>query len=105
MVSGENDVHAACVRAINARRAVAFDYQGRPRFVLPMAVGQDAGGETKLRGLQIGGGSSTGTPDPNDPKLFFVARILNLRITGDHFEAPPRFAKGDTAFRHIDAEL
>lgn len=105
MISGEKQVHGACVQAIIRRRVVEFDYQGHGRAVVPMTVGMDHAGRLKLRGQQTGGSSSKGKPDPNDPRLFFLDRITDLLVTETPLDVPPLYTTGDTAFKRIDAGL
>ena len=49
-------------RAIDLRKAVAFDYHGQPRRVDPHSMGTVTAGYTVLHGWQTGGGSNHGAP-------------------------------------------
>lgn len=105
MTSGQTETHTACITAIRDQLIVEFDYQGHHRVVVPMAVGADSGGSLKLRGQQIGGTSSSGRPDPDHPRLFFLGQITDMTVTETGFETPSSYTKNDSALERIDAQL
>lgn len=90
--------------AIEARRVVAFTYDGLPRIVHPAALGEHIStGKLSLRGYQVGGRSKSRPVPLWD--LFTVAKITGLVVTSEKFETnPPGFRPGDKHLR-VRSEL
>jgi hypothetical protein len=95
-----SSVGEVVVRAIGAKRRIAFTYNGRRRVAEPQCVGRAANGNELMRGYQVGGGGTF--PEA----LFDVAKIEDLVVLHDGFSRPgPNYKKGDSAMATIFAEL
>jgi hypothetical protein len=91
--------------AIKNHQYIEFEYEGHPRKVIPYAYGNHATTHKKvMRGLQVGGSSSSGKFD--FPKLFEVDKISHLRVLEEVFqEVPLGYRKGDEHIKPIEYEL
>ena len=91
--------------AIENHVRVAFEYAGHHRVVVPMALGRDGSGDWQLRGLQVAGGSSSGSLGANVPKLWKLAGMSNVVPLGERFEIPQQYRRGDVSMSYIEAQL
>lgn len=81
-------VNTAICEAIRKRTVLRFFYHGRLRIVEPQCHGISTAGNEVLRGVQTGGESETGATAFG--KLFEVAKMSDLRETGEVFAGPGR---------------
>lgn len=96
--------HEELIRAIENRQVLVFMYGGQERVVEPHAYGESTAGNRVLRCYQIAGGSNS--EKVPDWKLMVTAEIGGLRPTGQTFaNARPGYKRGDSAMRHIYAQL
>jgi predicted DNA-binding transcriptional regulator YafY len=79
----------ALVRAIHARRLVAFAYDGRPRVVEPHTLGV-LDGQVSLLAYQTGGESASGALP--EWRRFAVAKVVDVTLLDGTFgpRAPTR---------------
>ena len=71
--------------AIRLRQILAFDYAGYPRLVEPYCHGTSTAGKQVLRGVQVGGSSQSGGLGFGFGKLWRVAQMKGVRLTGEPF--------------------
>ena len=89
----------ALVEAVEQRRRIAFDYNGRRRLAEPQCYGIGTQGTELLRVHQVKGGSQ------REP-LFDVAKMSGLTVLDERFERPgPNYKRDDSAMRTIFAQL
>jgi hypothetical protein len=90
--------------AIGARRMLEFDYGGHHRVVQPYCHGFTRKGAETLRAVQM---SSDGGPGGRGfGKLWTVAKMQNLRVVGEAFEADdPDYNPNDTALVEIHCRV
>jgi predicted DNA-binding transcriptional regulator YafY len=85
--------------AINDRRRLAFDYNGKSRVVEPQCYGVGTKGTELLRAHQLVGGTQA------EP-LFDVSKIQNLKMLDERFSEPgPHYTRNDSAMSIIFAQL
>ena len=95
---------SAICGAIDARLLLTFEYDGLHRVVAPYCHGFTAKGAESLRAVQVGGSSRSGHFQAG--KLWTLARMQNLRVTGDAF-APddPEYDPDDRAMTRIHCRI
>lgn len=97
-------VNSAICEAIRKKAVLQFIYKGRLRIVEPQAHGISTAGKEVLRGVQVGGESET--PATSFGKLFEVARMTDLRETGETFAGPGRgYNPGDRGMSYVHCHL
>lgn len=90
--------------SINSRHFLAFDYDGLPRVVIPVAYGVTAHGSPVLRAWQISGESKT----HNVPgwHLFTVDKMQSIRMLPETFTSPPPdYERGGKDMARVIAQL
>src|SRR4051794_737337 len=70
-------------RAIKERLVLEFDYDGFHRVVQPYCHGRTSFGRESLRAIQVAGWSRT--PSIESGKLWTVAKMTNVKISGEPF--------------------
>jgi hypothetical protein len=104
-----NDVSALAgtgdiCRAIEGRLLLAFDYDNLPRVVAPYCHGFTAQGAESLRAVQVRGSSRSG--GFGFGKLWTLARIKNLRVTGESFTPDdPEYEPDDRAMPRFHCRI
>ena len=71
--------------AIQAKRIIAFNYDGGLRKIEPYCYGLTKKGNEVLRAFQISGSSRSG--NPIGWKLFTLSKISNLKILDETFHS------------------
>lgn len=90
-------------RAIEQRRRLSFRYAGHLRIVEPHIWGMNTRGHEVLSAWQTGGSSRS---DKLGWKLFHVEHMHDLRLLGEHFEAPqPDYNPDDPHFESVWCQL
>jgi predicted DNA-binding transcriptional regulator YafY len=85
--------------AINSKRRLAFDYNGKARLVEPQCYGVGTRGTELLRAHQLSGGTE------REP-LFDVSKMQNLKVLDERFSEPgPHYTRNDSAMTAIFAQL
>jgi hypothetical protein len=85
--------------AVQQRRRLRFQYNGKTRLVEPQCYGIGTKGTELLRARQLQGGQQ------QEP-LFDVSKIVDLEILSDSFVRPgPNYKKDDSAMKTIYAQL
>lgn len=86
-------------RVIADMRRLRIVYSGSERIAEPQCLGESRRGTVVLRVHQIRGGSS---PEA----LLDVAKISELEVLGEHFDAPgPHYRRDDSAMSTIYRQL
>lgn len=90
--------------AIRTRSLLEFRYHGLVRLVAPYCHGYSPRGTEILRAVQVGGSSSSG--GFGFGKLWFVADMAGLRLTGKRFvPGDPRYNPDDRAIPQIHCRI
>lgn len=90
--------------AIRTRSLLEFDYHGFWRVVAPYCHGFSTRGVEVLRAVQVRGASSSG--GLGFGKLWVVADLVGLRLTGEHFEPDdPQYNPDDRAMQEIHCRI
>ncbi len=90
--------------AIDARRLLAFDYDGWPRTVEPHAYGESPEGGEIMRAFQVSG--SAESTEFLGWKLFHVNAISGINILDATFSGPrPDYHRDEPAIRIIYCQL
>lgn len=90
--------------AIRTRTLLEFDYHGLHRVVAPYCHGVSTRGVEVLRGVQVRGASSSG--GLGFGKLWLVADLAGLRLSGEHFEPDdPHYNPDDRGMQHIHCRI
>ncbi len=90
--------------AIEARRLLAFDYEGSPRTVEPHAYGENPDGHELLRAFQVSSSAEQGAF--LGWALFRVEAISGINILDAAFAGPrPDYHRDDPAIRKICCQL
>jgi hypothetical protein len=90
--------------AIGSQRIVEFDYGGHHRVVQPYCHGFTRRGAESLRAVQVNADSRSGGRGYG--KLWTVAKIQNLRVTAETFDADdPDYNPDDTAMSEIHCRV
>lgn len=85
--------------AVEGRKVLAFDYDGKPRIVEPHAIGINAKGVLQMRVFQT-------NAEPPAWKMFTVEKIEVVAVTDQPSAAPrPGYKAGDRAMVNILAQL
>lgn len=91
-------------QAIHQRRILEIRYRNAARTIEPHTYGIGADGHEKLRCWQIGGASDSG--ERSGWKLLNVSDIRATTMSERQFSsARAGYKRGDTAMRHIYAQL
>ncbi len=86
--------------AISTRRMIRFSYDGGVRTVEPYCHGVSTAGNEVLRAYQVGGFSQS--EDPTGWRLFDLAKMEDVEITGEKFEPyRPEYNPGDQVMRSV----
>ena len=94
-----NDTNQVLVTAIEQKRRLRFQYNGRTRLVEPQCYGIGTRGTELLRAHQLQGGQE------REP-LFDVSKIAGLEMLAEMFDRPgPNYKRGDSAMTTIFAQL
>jgi len=94
-----NDVNQVLVRAIEQKRRLRFQYNGRTRLVEPQCYGIGTRGTELLRAHQLQGGQE------REP-LFDVSKIARLEMLDELFHRQgPNYKRDDSAMKTIFAQL
>jgi hypothetical protein len=89
--------------AIRMLRVLEFDYDGGHRVVHPYCHGISTTGAETLRAVQVAGKRGSGF---GYGKLWTVAKMVNLRETGDAFEPDdPHYNPDDSAMAEIHCRV
>jgi len=87
------------VDAVQQRRRLRFQYNGKTRLVEPQCYGIGSKGTELLRAHQLQGGQQ------REP-LFDVSKMVGLEVLTDSFSRPgPNYKRDDSAMRTIYAQL
>lgn len=87
------------IDAINDKRRLVFEYNGKPRRVEPQCYGIGTKGTHLLRVHQLAGGKE------REP-LFDVSKIQKLTVLEERFTRPgPNYKHNDSAMATILAQL
>jgi hypothetical protein len=87
-------------QAIQQRRKLIFDYNGRRRIVVPYCCGVSTRETEVLRAIQIGGSSSS--RGFGFGKLWTVSEMSRLELSEEHFEPnDPNYNPNDSAMTRI----
>jgi hypothetical protein len=90
--------------AIRSRTLIEFRYHGLIRLVAPYCHGYSARGVEVVRAVQVGGSSSS--RGFGFGKLWVVADIDGLRLTGKHFEPKdPHYNPNDRGMQRIHCRI
>jgi hypothetical protein len=90
--------------AIHRRALLEFDYDGLHRVVQPYCHGIASTGRGSLRAIQVGG-ESRGQSIASG-KLWTVAKMINVRVSGNTFEPnDPHYNPNDTAMASIHCRV
>lgn len=91
------------IQAIKSREEISFTYSGLSRVVQPAAVGVSTAGNEVMRCYQIEGAHITAG---HEWDLCTVAKITNLKVTGNTFNTNPRgYKQGDRGMQEIYSQL
>jgi hypothetical protein len=94
-----SDVNPVLVSAIEQKRRLRFQYNGKMRLIEPQCYGIGTRGTELLRAHQLQGGQQ------REP-LFDVSKIAELEVLKETFDRPgPNYTRGDSAMQTIFAEL
>jgi len=86
--------------AINNREIIQFYYDGGVRVVEPFCYGESTKGNLVLRGYQIEGYSTSGSPV--GWKLYRESEMINIQLTGRNFtEIRPYYNPNDKGMDRI----
>ena len=92
-----------CV-AIRTRSLLEFRYHGLIRLVAPYCHGYSLRGSEVLRGIQVGGSSSSRSFGTG--KLWLVGDIVGLRLTGKYFDPrDPQYNPDDRGMQRIHCRI
>lgn len=92
--------------AISERNLLGFHYHSFPRVVEPMCLGETKDGVWQLRAHQVGGRSSSSQDFPDGkPRMFRLTEMFDVTVLPDSFDVPEFYARGDSAFICITAQL
>lgn len=95
---------ALICEAIRKRARLEFRYAGRHRVVEPYCLGISTKGVEVLRAVQVRGSSSS--RGYGFGKLWTVAAIEELRLTGEAFEPnDPQYNPNDSAMKAIRCRI
>jgi hypothetical protein len=87
------------VDAVQQRRKLRFQYNGKTRLVEPQCYGIGSKGTELLRAHQLQGG------EQREP-LFDVSKMVDLEVLSDSFGRPgPHYKRDDSAMKTIYAQL
>jgi hypothetical protein len=90
--------------AIAGQRLLEFDYDGRHRIVQPYCHGFTSKGMESLRAVQVNADSRS--DGRRFGKLWTVAKIQNLRVAAETFDADdPDYNPDDTAMTEIHCRV
>lgn len=94
----------AICAAIGKKAVLQFIYKGLPRIVEPQAHGISRADNEVVRAVQTGGESESGLSPFG--RLFEVAKMTDLRETGDTFAGPGRnFNRNDKGMKYVHCYL
>lgn len=92
--------------AIRTRSLLEFDYHGLHRVVAPYCHGVSTRGVEVLRAVQLRGASSAGARGLGFGKLWLVAELVGLRLSGERFEPDdPQYNPDDRGMRQIHCRI
>jgi hypothetical protein len=95
---------SAICSAIETLTILEFDYEGRHRVVHPYCHGVSHKGDESLRAIQIAGESRSRAFGYG--KMWVVAKMSNLRLTGLRFEPDdPRYNPDDSALAEVHCRV
>jgi hypothetical protein len=96
--------HLIVCNAIRDRTLIAFDYDDHPRIAAPYCHGVTRKWQESVRAVQVGGTSRSGTL--GEGKLFTLAKMKNLRPTGQRFTPDdPEYDPNDAALIGIHCRV
>jgi predicted DNA-binding transcriptional regulator YafY len=96
--------NTAICKAIKNKAVIQFNYEGKLRIVEPQCHGISTTGKEVMRGFQTGGDSRSRRSIAE--KLFEVARISELKETGDTFSQPGlHYNPNDQAMIYVHCHL
>ena len=102
-MNGRSDAHTLC-EAIRQRKRLQFRYHGLDRVVEPYCHGVSTRGAEVLRGVQVGGRSSSG--GYGFGKLWTVAEMDDLRLMTETFTADdPHYNPDDRGMKSIHCRI
>lgn len=97
-------MNSAICEAIRKRAVLRFVYNGLLRIVEPQSHGVSRADHEVLRAVQTGGESESGLSPYG--KLFEVAKMADLKETGDTFASPGRnFNPDDKGMKCVHCHL
>lgn len=91
------------IRAIEARRALRFDYEGHERLVYPHRCGIAGNGNTILEAWQFAGESRSG--ELPGWRTFFGSGIHHPKIMDEGFTPRPDYNPDDGKLKHPFAQI
>jgi len=96
--------NTAICKAIQNKAVIQFNYEGKLRIVEPQCHGISTAGKEVVRGFQTGGHSRSRRSIAE--KLFEVAKISEIKETGDTFSHPgPHYNADDQAMAYVHCHL
>jgi len=82
-------------QAIQQRRQLAFDYNGRRRIVAPYCYGISTKDNESLRAIEVGGGKPFG-------KLWTLSEMSRIELSDRHFVPnDPNYNPNDSAMKRV----
>lgn len=105
LVKGTTAAQNPICAAIHARLRLEFEYNGSLRLVEPYCHGFTRNGEA-LRAVQRPRAHESGGAGFGFGKLWMVARMRSVRVTGEHFTADdPAYNPNDSAMLRIHCRI